>query len=221
VTALYVLRHPQTTWNVLERYQGRLDTTWSELGRRQASLAKLSFQGMNIDAVYSSPLKRSLCLAELISEITNSECITENRLTEIGQTPWEGLHISEIEDRHGELYRQWCTRPDTVTFADGEGIGDVQTRALSAIRDIKSRHQGGQVVLVTHCEVVRVVVAAALCLDLRHAHRVHVSNARISTFWGEDAGPGDLLAFNSDLPYRAESNYVLQTRDCVTSGATA
>ena len=55
----YFLRHGQTTWNLSGKYQGSTDVPLSELGIRQAALAARWFDGMKIDAIYSSPQIRA------------------------------------------------------------------------------------------------------------------------------------------------------------------
>src|SRR5947209_14524370 len=80
MTAVYVLRHPETTWNVAERYQGRLDAPLSARGASQARAAADAFRGETLDAVFSSPLGRARHLAERLAKVTGAELRVDQRL---------------------------------------------------------------------------------------------------------------------------------------------
>ena len=196
MTAVFVVRHPETTWNAAQRYQGRLESPLSERGRLQARMVLRVFTGQKLDVVYSSPLKRALDLGSELARVTKASLRTDQRLTEIGQCPWEGLHLAEIRERYPEMYEAWYLRPDEVQFPGGEGLQAVHERAVSAMNDIQQRHPEGTVGVVTHSVVIQVLVAAALSLDLRHLHKIRVSNAGITTFCGTELG-GGLLELNS------------------------
>jgi broad specificity phosphatase PhoE len=193
--AVYAIRHPQTTWNVAERYQGRLEAPLSEEGERQATLILHSFERHSLDAVYSSPLGRAIGLAERLAHATGAELRVDDRLSEISMGPWEGLMRTEIAERYPDLYREWYAAPERVQFPDGESVGRVQTRALSCAMEIFECFPEGQVALVTHSVVVQSLAASALGLDLRYIHRISVTNGSTTTFCGREA-PGMLLSLN-------------------------
>lgn len=195
MTAVFVVRHPQTTWNVAERYQGRLDAPPSAEGWKQIALTADAFRAEALDAVYSSPMARALDLAHAIAKAARAPLVIDHRLTEIAMGPWEGLYRVEIQQRFPHLFEEWYRRPDLVTFPNGETLEQVTVRAESALADVFERHPDRRVCIVTHSAVVQVLAAAALGLDLRYVHRIHVANAGISTFSGNVA-PGALLSLN-------------------------
>jgi probable phosphoglycerate mutase len=196
MTAVYVLRHPETTWNLAQRYQGRLESPLSDAGRDQAAAAARVFAPGSLDCVVSSPLGRARFLAEAVAERTDAPVRIDHRLTELGQTTWESLYMHEIRERFPEMYDRWYLRPDTVRFPYGEDLADVRTRALSALADVFARHPGGDVAVVTHSVVIQVLVASALGLDLRHIHRLRITNAGITTICGSEI-PGSVLTLNA------------------------
>lgn len=196
MTAIYVLRHPQTTWNAEQRYQGRLESPVSAEGRLQSRLAARAFADSPLAAVYSSPLTRALYLARELAQAADSPLVVDQRLTEIAQTPWEGLYLHQIRQRYPDLHDRWYSRPDHVRFSGGESLAAVQDRALSAFGDIFAAHPDESVAVVTHAVVVQALAAAALHLELRYIHRVQVDNAAITTFCGISA-PGLLISLNS------------------------
>jgi broad specificity phosphatase PhoE len=195
MTALFVLRHPSTTWNEAERYQGRLESPLSPTGFMQSRLVARTFAGTDLDAVYSSPLQRALLLARDVAQAADAPLFTDQRLTEMGQAPFEGLYLWEIEHEFPNLYREWRSRPDRVLYPGFEPVKSVQQRALSVMADLFRRCPEGNVVVVTHSVVVQVLVAASLGLDLQFIHRVRVLNAGITTIYGAEP-PGSLLSLN-------------------------
>jgi broad specificity phosphatase PhoE len=195
MTAIFVLRHPETTWNRTERYQGRLDSPLSALGRRQVKLAAEGFRGEALDCVVTSPLTRSRELAHAIASTTGAPLRIDARLTEIGQGVWEGLHLSEIRARYPALLAQWHSRPDLVRFPRGEAVADVVRRASAAVKDIFEAFPNGTVAVVTHSVVVQVLASMTLHLDPRFLHSIKISNAGVTTLCGRNF-PGALLSLN-------------------------
>jgi probable phosphoglycerate mutase len=215
MTAVYLLRHPETTWNVAQRYQGRLDSTVTEEGRQQAKIVASAFAASPLDAVVTSPMRRALCLADELVDVSGAPLQTDHRLTEIGQGVWEGLYLHEIKERFPELYEAWYVRPDTVVFPGGEGLSDVCRRALSALADIFCRYPDGNVAVVTHSVVIMALAASALGLGLRQIHRIRVANAGITTICGTEI-PGALLALNVTEPLYGSPVESARAQDCVS-----
>lgn len=196
MTAVYLIRHPQTTWNVESRYQGRLDAPLSPQGRREARLLAAALKNHRFDAIYTSPLQRAQALASEVAEASGSPVEVDERLTEIAMGPWEGLYRQEIEDAYPELYSRWYTDPESVRFPGAESLEDVMSRTCSSMADIFAGHPAAHIAVVSHSAVIRVLVIAALGLGLRSFHMLHMSNAGITTICGTEA-PGRLLTLNS------------------------
>jgi probable phosphoglycerate mutase len=215
MTAVYLLRHPETSWNVAQRYQGRLDAPVTQEGRQQAKAVSRVFADSPLDVVYSSPMQRALCLAYELVHVTGAPLHTDHRLTEIGQGVWEGLYLHEIKARYPELFEQWYVRPDTVVFPGGEGLSDVARRGLSSLADVFRRYPEGNVAVVTHSVLIMVLVASALGMDLRHIHRIRVANAGITTLCGTEI-PGAVLALNVTEPLYGSPVASARAQDCVS-----
>lgn len=203
MTLVYLLRHPETTWNVAERYQGRLESPVSPEGRLQSRVLSQQFAGVELDAIYCSPLRRARHLGMDLQAATESPFFIDDRLIEIGQGVWEGLHVHEIRERYPDLEVTWRSTPDMATFPYGEGIGHVQSRSLSALESIYGSHVDGSVAVVTHSMIIRVIVAAALHLELRHIHDIPMSNASVTTVAGMKA-PGKLISLNAPSPWKSQ-----------------
>lgn len=105
---IYVTRHGETEWNTYWKLQGRSNTVLNEKGREQACLTHNGFveQGISFDRIYSSPLKRAVETAVLMTEKSESEIIKDDRLIEFcfgkaeGKTPDERKEDPELKDFH-------------------------------------------------------------------------------------------------------------------------
>jgi len=214
MTAVLLLRHPQTTWNAAERYQGRLDSPLSDEGRAQIQPVCRLFAGDRLDAVYSSPLTRARSLASPIAEQTNAPLIVDSRLVEMAQGPWEGLYITEIQHRYRHLYQEWYNHPDLVCFPGGESASMVQRRAACVLRDIFCRFGDGCVAVVTHSVVIQSLACAALSLDLHQLHRVRIANCGVTTICGTEL-PGSLLTLNSTEALYSSPLQGAAEQDCI------
>ena len=195
MTAIFVVRHPQTTWNLAERYQGRLEAPLSEEGRTQAEAVARAFAGRHLDAIYSSPLGRAGALAKHIADATGAPIRTDERLTEIAMGPWEGLYRSQIQEQYPDLYHRWYASPAEVRFPSGESIADVASRVSALTADLFACHADGYLAVVTHSVVVQTMVMLSLRLSFDQIHRIRVSNGGITTLCGAEP-PGSLLSLN-------------------------
>lgn len=105
---IYVTRHGETEWNTYWKLQGRSNTVLNEKGREQACLTHNGFVEARIsfDRIYSSPLKRAVETAVLMTEKSESEIIKDDRLIEFcfgkaeGKTPDERKEDPELKDFH-------------------------------------------------------------------------------------------------------------------------
>lgn len=199
MTAVFMLRHPQSRWNSLKRYQGRLDPPLSEEGKRQVRALARVFPSRSLQAIYSSPLQRARHLAEEMARATKADLVCDSRLTEMAQGPWEGLYVSEIRQRHRRLFDLWYSRPDLVRFPNGESPSDVQQRGCSVLEHVFREHPDTSVAVVTHAVVVQVIAAASLALHLRHLHNIRIGNGSITTLCGSGVA-GSLMTLNDTEP---------------------
>ncbi|GAC1396869.1 MAG: alpha-ribazole phosphatase [Chloroflexota bacterium] len=215
MTSVYVLRHPETTWNVAHRYQGRLESPPSDRGKGQARLAAEAFRNTDVEAVYSSPLHRARYLAGHVSDVTQCPVYVDQRLTEIGQGVWEGLYLPEITARYAELHARWYSEPEAVTFPYGENLTSIQKRVASVFADLVKWHPHSAVVLVAHSVAIQVLVCSALGLDLRHIHNLHVSNTGATVFCG-DRVEGSLLTLNALDGVHGSTVAAVSAENCVS-----
>jgi len=153
-----VVRHGQTEWNEQGRWQGRLDSPLTPLGRQQARQARDTLAGCRIDAVYSSDAGRALETARILTEGRGLPIMPEPALRERNCGAYEGMLAAEIEKQHPST-RFSHTGGSRETWAPprGESMAQVRERIRPFLLSLVAKHAGQTVLLVTHAGVMRAV----------------------------------------------------------------
>jgi probable phosphoglycerate mutase len=147
-TDLLVVRHGQSEWNAIGRWQGHADPALSELGRRQAAVAAASVGA--VDGIISSDLLRAAETAAIIAEqLGVGPVMIDERLRERDVGEWTGLTRVEINKR-------WPGWIDDLRRPDGfEDVDSVLLRVVEALASIREASPGGSLLVVTHGGVIR------------------------------------------------------------------
>jgi alpha-ribazole phosphatase len=154
----YLLRHGETEWNAQNRFCGRTDVPLSDAGRRQAHRLGERLKSMPIEVLYSSPLKRALETARVISGITGLKPTVDERLAEINYGQWEGKTLEEILKDDPAVFRAWSADPGRVAPAGGESGIEAQQRVVPFLDELARKHRGQHVAVVFHKTVCRLAV---------------------------------------------------------------
>ena len=94
---IYLIRHGETDWNHVNRFQGREDIELNEAGIAQAVRCGQTLQGLGIEAVYTSPLKRAHC--------TGEEIAAQIGLSRDGVEPMQELIERDLGPFSGQLVK--------------------------------------------------------------------------------------------------------------------
>ncbi|MFT3968243.1 MAG: histidine phosphatase family protein, partial [Sphingobium sp.] len=97
---IYLLRHGETEWNALGRYQGKLDSPLTARGIAQAEACgrRLAAIPATVDAFFSSPLGRAKQTASIIhAHGSYPEIREDRRLAEVSTGSWDGLTQIDID----------------------------------------------------------------------------------------------------------------------------
>ena len=152
---VHLVRHGQTDWNVDGRLQGHAGIPLNERGRCEAWAAARRFNHEDMSRVYTSDLARALETARIIAN--GVPVVLEPRLREINTGIWTGLQKTKVEAEDSLAWREW--REGSRGVIGGESYVDLQARAVAALKEILSRETGGNVLVVTHRGVIRVLIA--------------------------------------------------------------
>ena len=185
MTQITLVRHGETEWNLQEIFRGRTDIELNETGIKQAELLAQYLSRVEIEAIYSSPLKRALRTAEVMASYHNLDIDIAPGLIDFDYGRWHGLPHQEVKDGYEELYTEWIRNPHRVKMPGGERLSDVRRRAMSVVDNIISQHEG-TVALVSHRVVNKVLICALLGLDNSHFWNIKQDIGGITTFTYEN-----------------------------------
>ena len=182
---IILARHGETNWNVREVFRGRVDVELNETGIKQAELLAEYLSGVNIDAIYSSPLKRALKTAGEIASRKKLEVNIAPGLIDFDYGEWQGLSHQEVKDKYKKLYTEWVNCPERVKMPAGESLDDVRGRAVAVVDEAVHKHEG-TVVLASHRVVNKVLICALLGLDNSHFWNIKQDTCGITIFAYEE-----------------------------------
>lgn len=170
MTHLYLVRHGQTDWNVVGRWQGQADVPLNERGRQQAAQIARSLSEVGLVAIYSSDLVRARETADALAELTGLKVRLDSRLREIHQGQWQGLLVADIQERYGQEFQRRRDDPLNVSPPGGETVLQVRERVVDAIEDIVQQHPDERVAVVSHGFALAVI-------------QVHYQNRPVTDAW--------------------------------------
>lgn len=165
---IFLVRHGQTEWNALGRFQGRADVPLDENGLLQARNLAMVLRPVALVAAYSSPLKRAIETAqEILMYHPRVPLIQDPDLAEMDLGEFDGMEGTKWVKSYPEFLTRWRERPSKVRMPKGETLEEVSERALRFLRRLTTSHTPGQNVLVcTHNFVCSAILCHVLSIPL-------------------------------------------------------
>ena len=159
----------------------------SEEGIRQAKGVAERLSGLPVRAVYASPLERCQETAEPIAASHRLAIRTLDSVAEVDYGSWAGRTYKQLTRL--KAWQELHARPADFRFPGGESIREAQTRGMSAVHDLAARHPKQAVVVVSHADIIRLIVAGSLGMGLDLYQRVIVGVASVSAVLYGDRVP--------------------------------
>ena len=166
ILKLYIVRHGETEWNVIKRFQGQLNTPLTEKGMEKLKEIGKNLENVLFEEVYTSELERTVNSAEII--------LNENRgyknkkmelkklaeLNEVHFGVWQGLKYEEVflkypEEANNYFYNVKNYKAENVK---AENLKDALERFLRGINKILDNHKSGNILIVTHGTVFEMFI---------------------------------------------------------------
>lgn len=166
MTVFLLVRHGETDWNIEGRWQGQIDVPLNEKGIEQSRRIAKTFRYKKIDRIYSSDLSRAYDTAQAIERITGIKVEIDARLREIHQGEWQGLLVSEIQERYRHEFEQRIEDPLGVAPPGGETARQVQERVLEFIHEVTAKYPQNTIAVVSHGFTIAVIVANVRMLPI-------------------------------------------------------
>ncbi|MBA2427282.1 MAG: MSMEG_4193 family putative phosphomutase [Actinobacteria bacterium] len=197
MTTFVFVRHGVTahTNKKLSGWMPKLHLT--DEGKAQAAAAGERLAGFKLDAIYSSPILRTVETARAIAAHHDLDVVIRRGIGEVHYGGWEDRSLKSLART-----KLWVTVqrfPSAARFPDGESLREVQARALEEIDRIREEHPKGTVCCVSHGDVIRLVAAHYLGVHIDLFQRIMIGPASISVIAVGQQGPV-VLSLNAAPP---------------------
>ena len=159
---LILIRHGLTEWNTSGKFQGHSDIDLSEEGRAQAQalrgrLETLGQNGLEIDRVVSSPLKRAYQTAQIA--LPERKVHYDERLKELNFGTFEGHTLAQ--NHATKAWDIWYKDPFKRRTPEGESYEDLRLRAVDWLESLP----GGHTVAFTHSGTIQMLISHILGVE--------------------------------------------------------
>lgn len=176
----WLVRHGESTWNAVSRFQGGLDAPLSPRGHAQAATLAAGLASTRFDGLYTSPLQRARDTALACGAALGLDPVPIGDLREIGLGQWEGLTLETVLAEQGEHYRRWLAAPGEHPPPGGEPMAGLAGRVRAALDALCAHHADGRVLVVSHGAAISSVLCAWLGRPLNAIWSLRLDNASIT-----------------------------------------
>ena len=163
---LYIVRHGETEWNVIKRFQGQLNTPLTEKGMEKLRETGKNLENVLFEEVYTSELERTVKSAEIILNENRgykNKKMELKKLAELNEVyfgVWQGLKYEEVflkypEEANNYFYNVKNYKAENV---EAENLKDALERFLRGINKILDRHKSRNILIVTHGTVFEMFI---------------------------------------------------------------
>jgi probable phosphoglycerate mutase len=179
---IYLIRHGENEYVGKGKLAGSIPGIHlNEKGLAQAQGLAALFSKRKVDAVYSSPLERTLETAKPLADSKGLDVVELEGLGEVGYGRWEGQSLKALRRR--KLWPLVQYLPSLARFPEGESFFEAQSRATEVIEELRIRHKRKRsaIACVTHADIIKLILAHYIGLPLDLFQRLAISPGSVST----------------------------------------
>jgi broad specificity phosphatase PhoE len=200
---LHLIRHGETVYSRTGGFCGSLDPELTEVGTEMAQAFGEAYQKVPWEAIYVSPMKRTIATAKPLCDAIGIEMQLRDGLKEIAYGEWEGRAAEDVKQNDADAYLRWMTEPAWNPPPGGETSVQIASRASLVVAEIEQKHSTGNVLIVSHKATIRIILCSLLGIDLgRYRDRIATLAASVSVVKFGEHGP--LLEILGDRNYMPE-----------------
>lgn len=202
---IYFVRHGETTYSQTGGFCGAIDPELTPAGSQMAEQFAATYAKVPWEAVYVSPMKRTIATAKPLCDAVGIEMQLHDGLREINYGDWEGKTVEEVKKDYEEDYINWLTEPAwNAPTNGGETSVEIASRSSLVIAEIQEKYKSGNVLVVSHKATIRIILCSLLGIDLgRYRYRIGALAASVSIVKFDVRGP--LLEVLGDRSYMDET----------------
>ena len=144
------MRHGETSWNELDKIQGKSRCHLSKTGKEHVQLVAEDLKFVDINYIFCSPLVRTVQTAKIVNTYHNLKIIKDERISETEQGFYTGKCYNNLTKKDHEIRRQ----------RNSHGLESYQhvfNRVKSFYDDLIKEYINNSVLIVTHCIVANIL----------------------------------------------------------------
>jgi probable phosphomutase (TIGR03848 family) len=176
---VFLVRHGLTAQTGRRLYGRTPGVDLDGRGLAQATQLVERFEGVRLTAIYSSPLERCVQTVEPLAAARHLAVRPDEAFVEMDAGAWTGRTLAQL--RRTKAWRTVQRTPSAFAFpGGGEAFPVAQARAVEGLERIARRHRRGAVVVATHGDIVRIVLAHYAAAPLDEFQRIVIDAAAVS-----------------------------------------
>ena len=182
MSLVVLVRHAHSQANAAGILSGRRpNIALSEKGRTQAQELAIRLGELKVKELRVSPLQRCIeTIDPWVSTKSRIRRIEDHGITEVDYGKWSGRTLRSLSRE--KLWKIVQENPSRVFFPDGEGMANMQARAIESMHLALASTGTGAVVMVSHGDVIKALVAANLGMRLDDFQRIIIDPASVTVF---------------------------------------
>jgi probable phosphoglycerate mutase len=199
-----LIRHGETDYNKKMLLPGRLpEVHLNKKGRQQAQSLAEKLGAAPIQAIYSSPLERTVETAEPLAKAMKLEVILTPGLLETDCGEWQGQSVKKL--RHQKIWQSVMLHPSLFHFPGGESIAECQQRMVQVFECLRLQHSPQDLVACfSHSDPIKQVISYYLGLSLDNFQRLNINTGSVTALQISENG-SRLLMMNYDPSFAWEA----------------
>ena len=175
------LRHGQAENNTKRILAGRTEgVPLTKIGIEQAENIGKYLKPIDISAIYSSPIERADNTAKIVAESNSIDYKLDERLTELDMGKFTRMPYDEIFAKHGNVFLKFYSNDPIISEYNVETFPHVQKRVMDMLDYIIKKHNQQNVILVTHMDPIKSVIAKVLDLKPLSLFELIIANCSLT-----------------------------------------
>lgn len=221
---IVLIRHAHSKANERGVLSGRLPgVALSDKGVEQSQRLVSRLGAMTIRSLHVSPLARcNETISPWWNEVGSKNnpkvaLVEDNDIIEVDYGSWSGKKLAVLSHK-----REWKivqSSPSAMYFPQGEGLAQVQVRAMNAIHKALTNKGKGSDVFVTHGDVIKTIVSSVLAMHLDDFQRIVIDPASVTVLDYSSDKPRVLLMNDSRSDLESFLNAPFRARNLLGGGA--
>ncbi len=193
-TTLILVRHGETDHTRDRKFSGLggEDPGLNDDGRAQvrATAEWLAPLAESVDAIVTSPLRRTRESAEIIASVFDQTVTVEDGLAEAAFGMWEGRTFADARELDPGGFDTWLGSLDLPAGGTGESLNDVEKRVRAALERLLARHPGKTILATSHVTPIKLLVKVALDMPTQSIFKTELAPASVTVIsWFPDGRP--------------------------------